>query len=398
MACAFALPLPNTSGYFRAPSGSPPPPPSRTRCARGGRGASWTRAGNQVAAPLATASQEGTIYPDATAIIGRTPLVRLQKLPVPCFAEIVCKLEYLQPCKSVKDRIAAQMVARAEERGLISPDRTVLVEPTSGNTGVGLAWVAAAKGYRLILALPDSSSLERRVLLRALGAELALTDGKLGMVAAIEKAESIVATTPGAYMLQQFDNPANPEAHYEGTGPEVWRDTAGKVDILVAGVGTGGTITGLGRYLKERNPSLEIIAVEPAESPVLSGGRPGYHQIEGLGAGFIPRVLDFSLLDEVLRVRTQEAVAVARKLAQEEGILCGISSGAAVHAAYKVAQRPENAGKRIVVVLPSFGERYLSSVLYSQLWTQDATEEDEMPAEWRMHNGLYVADRDPPKL
>ncbi len=304
------------------------------------------------------------IYSDITATIGKTPLIELARFAPEGGGRVVAKAEFFNPLGSVKDRIGLAMIEAAEEAGRIRPGHTVLVEPTSGNTGIALAFVAAARGYRLILTMPDTMSVERRNLLKALGAELVLTPGENGIKAAIQKAEEIAEQTPNAVILQQFDNPANPDVHRRTTAEEIWADTDGKIDILVAGVGTGGTITGVSEVLKQRNPSLKTIAVEPEDSPVLSGGEPGPHKIQGIGAGFIPGVMRTELVDEVVRVANEDAFEAARRLATTEGVLGGMSTGAAVCAAHRVAQRPENAGKMIVVMLPDTGERYLSTALY----------------------------------
>lgn len=303
------------------------------------------------------------IAKDITEVVGNTPLVRLNRISQGLYADVVAKLEFLNPCASIKDRIGVAMIRAAEEAGVLK-EGTVIIEPTSGNTGIGLAFVCAAKGYRLILTMPDTMSIERRWLLKAFGAEVVLTPGSEGMIGAVREAERLVKDTPDSFMPQQFKNPANPKAHQETTAEEIWRDTEGKVDMVVAGVGTGGTITGIAKALKRKKASFQTIAVEPASSPVLSGGQAGAHQIQGIGAGFIPEVLDTELIDEIVRVADEDAGVMARRLAIEEGILAGISAGAATWAAIEMAKRAENKGKLIVVILPDSGERYLSTGLF----------------------------------
>lgn len=307
------------------------------------------------------------IYQDITQLIGHTPLMELvnyereQRLN----AKILAKLEYFNPAGSVKDRVAAAMIDEAEKSGKLRPG-AVLIEPTSGNTGIGLAAVAAARGYQVILTMPETMSVERRNLLKAYGAQIVLTEGARGMSGAIEKAEELASQMPGSMIPSQFTNPANPKAHVATTGPEIWEDTDGKVDYFVAGVGTGGTITGVGQYLKSKNPDVKIVAVEPSDSPVLAGGKPGPHKIQGIGAGFVPEILDTSVYDEIIPVEAEDAFAVGRMLARHEGILIGISSGAVVWAAAQIARRPENAGKNIVALLPDTGERYLSTPMFEE--------------------------------
>jgi cysteine synthase A len=308
----------------------------------------------------------GSIYNDITEVFGKTPLVRLNKVTDGAGATVLAKLEFYNPSASVKDRLGIAIVDAAEKSGELKPGGTI-VESTSGNTGIALAMVAAARGYRAILTMPDTMSRERRMLLRAYGAELVLTPGSEGMKGALGRAEEIVAATPGAVLAKQFANAANPAIHEATTGPEIWQDTEGAVDIFVAGVGTGGTITGVGHYLRKQNPAVQIVAVEPEESPILNGGAPGPHKIQGIGANFVPEILDREVYDEVIDVNIAQSVAMARRLAVDEGILAGISSGATVTAAVELAQRPENAGKTIVVIVASFGERYLSTVLYEDL-------------------------------
>lgn len=308
------------------------------------------------------------IFTQATQLIGHTPLLKVENFMREeqiDNAEILAKLEYLNPAGSVKDRVALSMVEDAEKKGILKPGATI-IEPTSGNTGIGLACVAAVKGYRTILTLPETMSVERRTLLRSYGAELVLTEGSKGMSGAIVKAEELEKSIPGAVILGQFDNPANPSAHEVSTGPEIWEDTDGKVDIFVAGIGTGGTITGIGRYLKAQNPNIQIVGVEPADSAVLSGGAPGPHKLQGIGAGFVPSILDTGIYDEIMAITTEEAYAAGRMVARKEGILVGITSGAALHAAAVLAKRPENAGKVIVALLPDSGDRYLSTPMFSE--------------------------------